>query len=64
MRGDSVGRAGIGPAATLRGELAAGVALEVRGLVGANFIQSALLGQAEAPLVFASAELGVSVRLP
>lgn len=64
MRGDSVGRVGLGPAATLRGELAGGVALEVRGLVGANFVQSALLGQAEAPLVFASAELGVSVRLP
>jgi hypothetical protein len=63
-RGDSVGRAGVGPAATLRGELAGGVALEVRGLVGANFIQSALLGQAEAPLVFAAAELGISVRLP
>jgi hypothetical protein len=63
-RGDSVGRAGLGPAATLRGELAGGVALEVRGLVGANFIRSALLGQAEPPLVFASAELGVSVRLP
>jgi hypothetical protein len=62
--GDTVGRAGLGPAATLRGELAGGVALEVRGLVGANFIQSALLGQAEAPLVFAAAELGVSVRLP
>jgi hypothetical protein len=63
-RGDSVGRAGAGPAVTLRGELAGGVALEVRGLVGANFIQSALRGQAEAPLVFAAAELGVSVRLP
>ena len=62
--GDSVGRAGFGPAATLRGELAGGFALEVRGLVGANFIQSALRGQAEAPLVFAAAELGVSVRLP
>lgn len=63
-RGDSVGRVGLGPAATLRGELAGGVALEVRGLIGANFVQSALLGQAEAPLVFASAEVGVSVRLP
>jgi hypothetical protein len=63
-RGDSVGRVGLGPAATLRGELAGGVALEVRGLIGANLIQSAVLGQAEAPLVFASAELGVSVRLP
>jgi hypothetical protein len=62
--GDSVGRAGFGPAATLRGELAGGVALEVRGLVGANFIQSALRGQGEAPLVFAAAELGISVRLP
>ncbi len=63
-RGDSVGRAGVGPAATLRGELAGGVALEVRGLVGANFVQSALAGQAGAPLVFAAAELGISVRLP
>lgn len=64
VHADSVGRAGVGPAATLRGELAGGVALEVRGLVGANLIQSALLGQAEAPLVFAAAELGISVRLP
>jgi hypothetical protein len=63
-RGDSVARAGFGPAATLRGELAGGVALEVRGLVGVNFIQSALGGQGEAPLVFAAAELGISVRLP
>jgi len=63
-RGDSVARAGFGPAATLRGELAGGVALEVRGLVGANFIQSALLGQGAPPLVFAAAELGVSMRLP
>ena len=62
--GDSVGRAGFGPAVTLRGELAGGVALEVRGLVGANFIHAALRGQGEAPLVFAAAELGISVRLP
>ena len=62
--GDSVSRAGVGPAATLRGELAGGVALEVRGLVGANLIQSALLGQGPPPLVFAAAELGVSMRLP
>ena len=38
--------------------------VEVRGLVGANFIQSALLGQGAPPLVFAAAELGVSMRLP
>jgi len=64
QRADSVARAGFGPAATLRGELAAGVALEVRGLIGANFIQTALVGQGAPPLVFAAAELGVSMRLP
>lgn len=54
------GRLGIGPSANLRGELGAGLALEVRGLLGAHMIQYAALG----PLVFASAELGLSVRLP
>jgi hypothetical protein len=62
-RGDSVGRAGIGPAANLRGELAYGLALEVRGLVGANLAQSPLAGHSAPPLVFAAAELGISVRL-
>jgi hypothetical protein len=63
-RGDSVARAGIGPAANLRGELAYGLALEVRGLVGANLVQSPLADHSAPPLVFAAAELGVSVRLP
>lgn len=54
------GRLGIGPSANLRGELGAGLALEVRGLLGVHMIQYAAL----APLVFASAELGLSVRLP
>jgi hypothetical protein len=61
---ESVSRVGFGPSAALRGELAGGVALEVRGLFGANLNQKPLNGQAELPLVFAAAELGVSVRLP
>lgn len=55
-----VGRLGAGPSANLRGELGVGLALEVRGLLGANMIQYA----PAAPLVFASGELGFSVRLP
>jgi hypothetical protein len=61
---ETVSRVGFGPSAALRGELAGGVALEVRGLFGANLNQRPLNGQAELPLVFAAAELGVSVRLP
>ena len=60
--GQRVGRLGTGPSLNLRGELGAGVALELRGLVGVNLLPFA---DADAmPLVFASAELGVSVRLP
>lgn len=53
------GRMGFGPSINMRGELGAGVALEVRGLLGANVLQYA--GD-QTPLIFASAELGVSVR--
>ncbi|MDB4936738.1 MAG: hypothetical protein JWP87_3710 [Labilithrix sp.] len=63
MRGDAVGRVGLGPSANLRGELAYGLALEVRGLVGANLSQSPLAEHSAPPLVFAAAELGISVRL-
>jgi hypothetical protein len=55
----SAGRMGFGPSVNMRGELGAGVALEIRGLLGANILQYA---SAQTPLVFASAELGVSVR--
>ena len=41
------------------GELGGGVALELRGLLGANLVQYASLAT---PLVLASAELGASVR--
>jgi hypothetical protein len=58
--GQSTARAGIGPSANLRGELGAGLALEVRGLIGANLIPYA----PTSPLLYASAEVGVSVRLP
>ena len=54
-------RLGTGPSVDLRGELGAGAALELRGLVGANLLSFASGGQT--PLVFASAEVGVSVRL-
>jgi hypothetical protein len=64
-RGANAGRFGVGPSATLRGELGWGVALEARGLVGANLLLSPLLSDdGQPPLLFAAAELGVSVRLP
>ena len=64
-RGASAGRLGIGPSATLRGELGWGVALEARGLLGANLLLSPLLSDdGQPPLLFAAAELGLSVRLP
>lgn len=64
-RGANAGRLGLGPSATLRGELGWGVALEVRGLVGANLLLSPLLPDDGQPsLLYAAAELGVSVRLP
>ena len=62
-RGDAV-RFGVGPSANLRGELAAGLALEVRGVFGANLVNSPLVDEGSAPLVFAAGELGISVRLP
>ena len=64
-RGANAGRFGLGPSATLRGELGWGVALEARGLLGANLLLSPLLpDDGQPPLLFAAAELGVSVRLP
>lgn len=52
-------RLGTGPSVNMRGEMGGGVALEIRGLVGANVLQFAA---ERTPLVFASAEIGVSVR--
>ena len=52
-------RVGTGPSVNMRGELGGGVALEIRGLLGANLLQFAA---EQTPLVFASAEIGVSVR--
>jgi hypothetical protein len=62
--GSSAARLGMGPSANLRGELGGGLALEVRGLFGVNYLNAPLQSEAPPPLVFASAELGVSVRLP
>lgn len=62
-RSGTAPRLGFGPAANLRGELGAGIALEVRSLVGANFLTMPLFEESRTPLVFASAELGVSMRL-
>lgn len=63
-RSGTAGRAGIGPAANLRGELGGGLALEVRTLFGTNLVATSILDESRPPLVFASAELGVSMRLP
>jgi len=52
-------RVGTGPSVNMRGELGGGVALEIRGLLGANLLQ---FDAEQTPLVFASAEIGVSVR--
>lgn len=60
----SAGRFGLGPSANLRGELAFGIALELRGLVGANVVDASVYQEGPPPLVFAAAELGMSVRLP
>ena len=56
---NTTARVGTGPSVNMRGELGGGVALELRGLLGANLLQFAA---ERTPLVFASAELGVSVR--
>ncbi|HSO40713.1 MAG TPA: hypothetical protein VLT33_49645 [Labilithrix sp.] len=53
------GRVGVGPSVNMRGELGGGVALEIRALLGSNLIQYAA---EQTPLVFASAEIGMSVR--
>lgn len=60
---DFAGRVGVGPSAALRGEMADGIALEMRGLLGANLVTAPLFEEARGPLLFAAAELGVSVRL-
>ncbi|MBX3189259.1 MAG: hypothetical protein KF819_19705 [Labilithrix sp.] len=58
------GRVGVGPGAVLRGELGAGLALELRSLFGANLTRAPILEEGEATVVYAAGELGVSVRLP
>lgn len=50
----------MGPAANLRGQLGAGLALEIRGLVGESLLPSA----SQAPALFAAGEVGISLRLP
>lgn len=55
----TVGRFGLGPSVNMRGELGGGVALEIRALLGSNLVQYAA---EQTPLVFASAEIGMSVR--
>jgi hypothetical protein len=52
-------RLGTGPAVAMRGELGGGAALEVRAATGANLLQFA---SDMTPLVYACAELGLSVR--
>jgi hypothetical protein len=61
--GGEAGRLGVGPAANLRGELGGGLALEVRALFGANLLRAPIQTEQDAALVFAAAELGLSVRL-
>jgi hypothetical protein len=56
---NTIARVGTGPSVNMRGELGGGLALELRALLGANLLQFAA---ERTPLVFASAELGVSVR--
>ena len=55
----TVARLGAGPSVNMRGELGGGVALEIRALLGSNLLQYAA---EQTPLVFASAEIGMSVR--
>jgi len=60
----TAGRLALGPAMMLRGQLGAGVSLEVRTVLGTNLLTAPVVEESDAPLVTASAELGVSVRLP
>jgi hypothetical protein len=55
-------RLSTGPAFTIRGELAAGLALELRGMAGFNISQQAAGNNEAPPPVVASAEVGASVR--
>ena len=57
---ESAVRGSLGPSAIIRGELGANLALEIRGLVGANLARSGL--GPDAPFFVAAAELGGSVR--
>ncbi len=57
-------RAHVGPSAALRGEIGAGIALELRGMTGVNLARAPLRLEGEAPPLLASAEVGASVRLP
>lgn len=59
----SAPRVTLGPSVILRGELGAEVALELRGIAGVNVLGGSLLSPPQSPLM-ASAELGVSWRLP
>jgi hypothetical protein len=61
---DSGARASLGPSAVLRGELAWGVALEVRAAAGANLARASIGGETRAPLLVAAGEVGVSTRWP
>jgi hypothetical protein len=58
------GTLSLGPSAILRGELGAGLALEVRGIAGANVLRSGFGTEGDAPILAIGGELGVSWRLP
>ncbi len=57
-------RASFGPAAVLRGELGAGIALELRGGLGANLTRAPIGEEERAPLLVAAGEVGISTRWP
>jgi hypothetical protein len=60
----TVPRATLGPAVALRGELGAGLTVEVRGGLGANLVQAPLLAESTRPAIMGDAQIALGGRLP